>query len=299
MEVIFLSYIYICNTSSDYISKVNLRSFKEEIRIPLNLNKLTRIGPHDICEYKEKVLVANSYSNNLSIIDKAEDKEVEKYFIGMHCNGVRVFNDNAYIICGELNSLIVFNLIKNKIVEEIPCENFPHSINIHKQKERIVVSNMNSDSITLIDINDKESIMNIKVGTYPTRAVFTPNGRYILVCESNLGVSKSGAVSIVDADSLRLVNRIQVGSAPVDIFCDNENCYVSNFGDGTLSIVDIINGKETKRVKLGGMPRGIIRNGKNLYVGDSYNNLLIRYDIEKENKKAIVIGNEPTGMTLC
>jgi YVTN family beta-propeller protein len=293
-----LSFLYVCNTSSDYISKINLGVFKEESRISLNLNKLTRVGPHDLYPYKDKLLVANSHNNNLSIVSRVEDKEVESYFIGMHCNGVRVFNDNAYIICGELNSLIVFNLIKNKIVEEIPCENFPHSISIHKHKGKLVVSNMNSDSITLIDINDKENAVNIKVGAYPTRAVFTPDGRYIIVCESNMGVGQNGAVSIIHGKTLKIINRIPVGNCPVDIYSEDEKCYVSNFGEGTISIVDIIKGTEIKKAKIGGMPRGIIKIGKHIYIGDNYNNLLIEYDMEKENKKAILIGNEPTGMTL-
>lgn len=293
-----MSFIYICNTSSDYISKINLETFSEETKIPLNLNKLTRIGPHDICAYKDMLLVANSHSNNLSIISRSEDREIDSYFIGMHCNGVRVLNDNAYIICGEINSVIVFNLTKNKIIEEIPCESFPHSISIHKESGRIIVSNMNSDSITIIDAFQKESVVNVKVGAYPTRAVFTPDGKYILVCESNMGTSKNGAVSIIHSENFNFIRKIKVGSCPVDIFCDNESCFVSNFGEGTISSVDIIKAVEIKRAMIGGMPRGIIKYGKFLFIGDSYNNLFIKFDFEKKNKKAIFIGNEPTGMTL-
>ena len=46
------------------------------------------------------------------------------------------------------------------------------------------------------------------------------------------------------------------------------------------------------------MPRGILEDEKYLYVGDNYNNLLFRIDKITENKKAISIGGEPTGMTL-
>jgi YVTN family beta-propeller protein len=81
--------------------------FREESKIPLSVDKNTRAGPQGICVYKDKLLVANSFSNSLSIIDTLEEKEVENYFIGAHCNGVQVFEDNAYVICGELNSIIV------------------------------------------------------------------------------------------------------------------------------------------------------------------------------------------------
>jgi YVTN family beta-propeller protein len=293
-----LSYLFVCNTSSDYISKVDLDVFKEDSKIPLGMDKNSSVGPHGICVYKDKLLIANSYSNSLSIIDVEEEKEVENYFIGMHCNGVEVFEDNAYVICGELNSIIVFNLIKNKIIEQIPCESFPHSISIDKNKGLIAVSNMHSDSITLIDCKNRESTTNIKVSTYPTKTMFDESGKYILVCESSMGVKANGTISIIETNSLKLLGRVKVGNSPVDIDCNKNYCYVSNFGDGTISIVDIVRLKEVKRIKIGGMPRGIIKSGKYIYVGDNYNNLLLQLNIEKESKKVISIGGEPTGMTI-
>jgi YVTN family beta-propeller protein len=293
-----LSYLFVCNTSSDYISKVDLALFKEESKIPLGVDKNSSVGPHGICVYKDKLLVANSYSNSLSIIDVEEEKEVENYFIGMHCNGVEVFEDNAYVICGELNSIIVFNLLKNKIIEQIPCENFPHSISIDKNKGLIAVSNMHSDSITLVDCKDREYTRNIKVSTYPTETIFDQSGQYLLVCESNMGVKANGTLSIIEAKSFKLLGMVKVGNSPVDIDCDKNYCYVSNFGDGTVSIVDIIKLKEVNRIKVGGMPRGIIKREKYIYVGDNYNNLMLQLNIEKHSKKVISIGGEPTGMTL-
>jgi DNA-binding beta-propeller fold protein YncE len=299
MGVSRLSHLFVCNTSSDYISKVNLAMFKEECKILLGLDKNNRVGPHGMCVYKDMLLVANSYSNSLSIISLAEEKEIENYFIGMHCNGVEVFEDNAYIICGELNNVIVFNLIKKKIIEEIPCGSFPHSISISKSKKCIVVSNMHSDNITLIDCRNRESIFNIKVSSYPTKAIFDQSGKYILVCESNMGIGPNGTLCIIEGTNLKVIERIKVGNSPVDIFCDKHSSYISNFGDGSVSIVDIDKLKEVKKIKLGGMPMGIFKSGRYIYVGDNYNNLLIQVDVEKENKKAISIGGEPTGMTIC
>jgi hypothetical protein len=63
-------------------------------------------------------------------------------------------------------------------------------------------------------------------------------------------------------------------------------------------MVDINSYKEVKKIEIGGMPRGIIEDERYLYVGDNYNNLLFRIDKLTENKKAISIGGEPTGMTL-
>lgn len=294
-----LSFLYICNTFSDSISKVNLQDFREEHKINLTTDNQSRVGPHGICVYKDKLLVANNYSNSISIIDINKGIEIENYFIGMHCNDVSVFEDEAYIICGDLNNLIIFDLIKNSICEEIPCGNLPHSIDIDKKNKVLVISNMQNDSITLIDCVDKSVIKNIRVGAYPTKSLFSINGDHILVCESNLGGDSRGSISILSRKNYNVIYKILLGNSPVDMYCSRNKCFVSNFGDGTLSIVDINNYKQLKKINIGGMPRGIIKIGRNIYVGDNYNNLLIKVDMLEESKKVISIGKEPNGMTLA
>ncbi|MCY6370580.1 YncE family protein [Clostridium ganghwense] len=293
-----MNWLYVCNTSSDNISVVNIENFKEEYKIALNPYNMDRIGPHGICTYREKLLVANNYSNTLSIIDTELNKEIENYFIGMHCNDAAVYDDKAYVICGESNYIVVFNLITNKIDEEIPCGNLPHSIQVNKQKNLMLISNFENDSLTIVDLEDRKNIKHIRVGAYPTKALFTVDGDHILVCESNIGADTRGSISILSLKTCKVLNKILVGKYPVDMYADALYCYVSNFGEGSISIADINLYKAIKKINIGGMPRGIIKMGDYIYVGDNYNNLLIRVDIEKENKKVISIGGEPTGMTV-
>ncbi|MBU3112028.1 YncE family protein [Clostridium lacusfryxellense] len=289
--------LYVCSTSSDCISKVNLDLFVEEEKIYLDKVNLKRVGPHGICGYKNKILTANSYGNSISLVD-IKNYETESYFIGMHCNDLSVDDNKVYVICGDSDDIIVFDLEKKTIVEAIPCGNSPHSIYICKRKKLIIVANMNSDSITIIDSSRDGDIKNIKVGAYPTKAVITPDGNYILVCESNIGMDNKGNISIISLKNYNVIQKISVGNSPVDMYCNQKYCYISNFGDGTVSMVDINSYKEVKKIEIGGMPRGIIEDERYLYVGDNYNNLLFRIDKNTDDKKAISIGGEPTGMTF-
>lgn len=294
-----LRHLYVCNTSSDYVSKINIDNFQEERRIILKSNNMNdRVGPHGICLYNDKLIVANNYSHSISIINLSEELEESSHYIGVHCNDVVVFRDTAYIICGDLNSLLVFDLIENKILEEIPCGSLPHSICLNKEKKLLLISNMYDDSITLIDCKDNESIKNIRIGAYPTKAVITVDGQHALVCESNIGSDFRGSIAILSLKNYKIINRITVGNAPIDMYCDEKSCLVSNFGDGTVSCIDINHYKEDKKIIVGGMPRGIIKSGENIYIGDNYNNRLIILNITNGRKKYIPIGGEPTGMIL-
>lgn len=294
-----LNYLYVCNTSSDCVSKVNLKNFTEEKRIFLNSSSMNgRVGPHGVCGNNNRLIIANNYSDSISILNISKEVEENNYYVGVHCNDVVVFQNNAYIICGDLNSLVVFDLINKKIIEEIPCGSLPHSICLNKEKKLLLVSNMNDDSITLIDCVNTENIKSIRVGAYPTKALFTVDGQYSLVCESNIGSDYKGSIAVMSLKNYKVINRITVGNSPIDMYCNESFGFVSNFGDGTISIIDINHYREDKKIIVGGMPRGIIKCGENIYVGDNYNNLLIKVNIEDENKKYIPIGGEPTGMIL-
>ena len=293
-----MRYVYVCNTSTDCISKVSIDNFKEENKITLNNEASTRIGPHGICAYNDKLLVANSYSNSLSVVDGKLGREVENYFIGMHCNDVVAYGDKAYVICGDLNNVTVFDMVKKKILKQIPCGDLPHSIVIDKQKEILMISNMGTDSITLIDCKGENRVKNIRVGSYPTKAVFTVDGKYILVCESNLGSDYKGSISIISRKNYKLLYRIPVGNSPVDMCVDEKLCIVSNFGDGTISFIDINYYEKVKDISVGGMPRGVCKIKDNIYVGDNYKNLFLKINFRTNNKKSIPIGGEPTGILV-
>lgn len=294
-----MNYLYVCNTSSDFISKVNLNEFKEENRILLKrYNTDDRIGPHGICLSDKRIVVANNYSNTMSIVNLEEGIEESTHYIGVHCNDVVVFRNNAYIICGDLNSLLVFDLEKKQVTAEIPCGSLPHSICLNKEKKVLLISNMEDDSITLIDCVNNENIKNIRVGAYPTKALFTVDGRYAIICESNIGADFRGSIAVMCLKNYKIINRITAGNSPVDMFCNERFCFVSNFGDGTISIIDINCYREDKNIIVGGMPRGIIKYDDSIYIGDNYNNLLIKVNIKNEKKDYIPIGGEPTGMIL-
>lgn len=294
-----LDYLYVCSTSSDLVSKVNLDDFHEEKKIYLKSDDIIyRVGPQGICVGNDKIITANRYNNAITIIDKKNEVEEESYYIGECCNDAVVYGNNVYIICGDLNSVLIFDLKLKKVVERIPCGNLPYSICLNKERKLLLIANMKDDSITLIDCENREYVKNVRVGCYPTKAVFTVDGKHVLICESNIGSEFKGSIAILSLKNYKIINRIIVGNSPMDIYCNSRYGFVANFGDGTISILDINNYKEKKRIIVGGMPRNVIKYKDNLYIGDNYNNLLIKLNIKNESKKYIPIGGEPTGMII-
>ncbi|AAK80341.1 DNA-binding beta-propeller fold protein YncE [Clostridium acetobutylicum] len=290
-----MSSICVCNSGSDDLSVIDLDTLEESSKISLRI-QTGRIGPHGICRYNDDIVTSNTFSNTLSFINFKSRKVYKSSFIGMHCNDLRILGNKAYVICGDSNSIIKYD-IKNEAIEEIiPCGYMPHSIDFNVKNNMFVTSDMGSSSITIFKEGSSSYIKRIKVGEYPTKAVFTKDGEKVIVCESNIGTDHNGTISIIPLNNIQKRCSIEVGKWPVDIFYDNNICIVSNFGDSTISIINLDEEKEMKRIYVGGMPRGVLKKNSIIYVGDSYNNSLICMDMISGKKKVIPIGNEPTGI---
>lgn len=291
-----MSYIVVCNTGSDSLNKINTENFNSQ-SIVLSADE-SPYGPHGLSLYKDKILVANNYNNSISLIDYKNFKEEGNIYIGAHPNDIVAHNDLAYVSCGESNSLIIYDLINERVDFEIPTGRFPHNIVLEEERNLLFVSNMEDESISVIDYINSKEIKRIKVENTPMKISISKNNKYLYVCISNLGYDKNGSIGIIELNSLELIRKVNVGLSPVDLFEDDNYIYVSNLCDGSISIVNLNELKEERKIIVGGMPRGIVKIKENIFVGDYLNGKLNIIGIDDKKIKVIPLGKEPNAMTL-
>lgn len=291
-----MSYVIICNTGSDSLNKINTDNLKNHSLVLKNGE--TPFGPHGLTLYKDKILVTNNYNNSISIVDNSTFKEEKNLYIGSHPNDIIADNNILYITCGELNSLIIYDLKNERINFDIPTGKFPHDICIYKEKNLIFISNMGEDSISVIDYIENKEIKRLKVQCTPIKIEISQNKKFLYLCMSYLGYDKKGCIGVIDLKSLELIYKIEVGLSPVDFYENNNYLYVSNLCDGSISIINLNEMKEEEQIITGGMPRGIIKIKDYIFVGDYLNGLLNIINIKDKKIKAISIGSEPNAMTL-
>lgn len=292
-----MSYIIVCNTGSDSLNKINIENFNNQ-SIILSADE-SPFGPHGLSLYKDKILVANNYNNTISLIDYKTFKEEGSLYIGAHPNDIVAHNGLAYVSCGESNSLIIYDMIDERVNFEIPTGRFPHNIVLEEERNLIFITNMGEESISVIDYINNKEIKRIKVENTPIKIIMSKNKKYLYVCISFLGSDKKGSVGIIDLNTLELIDKIQVGLSPVDLFEEDYNyIYVSNLCDGSISIINLNKLTEENKIVIGGMPRGIIKFKENLFVGDYLNGKLNVIGIKDKEIKVIPLGKEPNAMTL-
>lgn len=291
-----VSYIVVCNTGSDSLNKINVENLINQ-SIILSAEE-SPFGPHGLSVYKDKILVANNYNNSISLIDFMNFREEGNIYIGAHPNDIIAHNGLAYVSCGESNSLIIYDLINERVNFEIPTGRFPHNIALEEERKLIFISNMGEDSISVIDYINNREIQRIRVENTPVKTIISKNKKYLYVCISYLGCDKEGSIAIIELNTLELIGKVKVGLSPVDLFEEDKYMYISNLCDGSVSIVNLKELREENKMIIGGMPRGIIKFKDNLFVGDYLNGKLNVIEIKNNKIKVIPLGKEPNAMTL-
>ncbi|NFO14694.1 YncE family protein [Clostridium botulinum] len=288
--------IVICNTGSSTLSKIDVGTLEVET-LDLSLEE-KEIGPHGLSLYDKKILVANNYSNTISLIDIDKFKEEENIYIGAHPNDLATYNNKLYVLCGEANSLIIYDLFKRDIDLELPMGVFPHSIVLFHERNIAFISNMGDDTISIIDCIENKEIKKIRCNKYPTKIAISNDRKYLYICESYIGYAASGSISIISLEDLSLKASIEVGKGPVDFWEEEGYIYVSNFVEGSISVVNINKLKEESKIFISGMPRGVIKFNEKIFVGDYLNGNLKVIDLKGRIIKNIAIGKEPNAMLL-
>ncbi len=292
-EVGFMRNLYICNVSSNYISKVGLDACKEEKMYISMEEKL--LGSHGIDLNSGKLYVATNDNYSFYEID-VENGRVRNYYVGMLANDLKFKNDYMYLICSENNCLIVYDMIEKRLCYEIQCGNYPHSMDICDKSKLISITNMHNNELTIVNYEKNDFVRKIRTGNLPMESKFYRDGRHIFVCESNLGNDEEGTFSVYDSKNGERSKTITLGKSPIDMHFDYEDnmAFVSNYLGNCISVIDLVAFKEISRIDVCGTPRGILKKGRFLYIVISDKDILLKYDIYTKEEEFIRTGLEPT-----
>jgi DNA-binding beta-propeller fold protein YncE len=154
--------------------------------------------------------------------------------VGEHPNAMVQSSDGArlFVACANTNSVWAIDLAAKKVTEQIsiaispnaPPGATPNSVAVSPDGRQLVVANADNNTVAVVDITASgSSRVNgfIPTGWYPTAAVFTPDGRNILI------LSGKGLTSLANPR----------GPQPGVPYADGQ--YTGSMLQGSLSIVPV------------------------------------------------------------
>ncbi|MEO1030593.1 MAG: BspA family leucine-rich repeat surface protein, partial [Bacteroidota bacterium] len=127
---------------------------------------------------------------------------------------------------------------------------FTYSKNI----ERLYVPNFQDHTVSVVDLNSKEEIQTIPVGTNPWGVNVSPDNQRVYVTNIT-----SGTVSVIEVATNTVVQTIAVGNYPIGTAfnSDGSQLYVTNALDDNVSVIDTSTDAVTGTIDVGNIPWGI------------------------------------------
>jgi YVTN family beta-propeller protein len=241
---------------------------------------------------------AQTPGSSLSVIDVEAKKEIRRVDLSplLRPHGIVEIGGKIYFTAETSRAVARYDPATNKVDWTMGTgQNGSHMIVVSSDQKRIYTANIGSDSVTAFEFNNvppaQSKISQIAVGKQPEAIDLAPDGKEIWV-----GLNAEGAVDVVDAATLKVVEKLKLGERPyrVRFTPDGKQVLFTIPSTKEIIIYDRATRKETKRMKLESVPLGVVfsADGKTAYVSAVESDVVLKIDLEKMS----VVGRVETGL---
>lgn len=209
-------------------------------------------------------------------------------------------NGPFYYTANEGGSISKVDALSNKLIKNIRFEGVVHNVQISPDGKSLgatLIPKMASHENEMVGValflNMRDRVIKkVAVGNHPAHIVYTQNGKYVLVTNS-----EDNTVSIINAKTYKIIQTIPTGKGPhgFRISKDSKYAYIANMGEDTVSVVNLYDLKEERKIKVGKNPvtTGITSDGKTLAVTVNAENSLAIVDLVTDKIDNIQVGFGP------
>jgi len=309
--------LYIVNKGSSSITVFDLFQGKELTEIPMGIEpneatSLTNLNRVVVTNYGASNVVGKS----ISVINTKFNKVEKIIDLGesLRPHGIITFphSKNVGVVTNLGNDLLVVNVETGIVEKKISTQQVVSQLLVlHPNKPIAFVTNVNSSSVSVIDLSLNQVIKVIPCGLGTEGIDITPDGTEIWVTNN-----KENSISVISTDTYQITNTIPTGkeSLRLKFSVDGRYCLVPNSGDGTISVYNRYSKKQIKTIRIPGKidllervlyhtphPVGILMhpNGRYAFVSNSNANKIEVIDM---NTFALVstigTGKVPDGLTF-
>lgn len=307
--------LYVISKVSEDIQVIDLFTGKEIAEIPIDILSHEMVTTAD-----ENSVVCTNYDskdgNALTVINTKNNKFEKTIALdnNIKVNGIAA-TPKAYevaVIDYANNTLLVINSKTNSIERKISTkQKKSHLLVFHPKKWIAYVTNIDSGSISVIDINQNKVIKIIPCGIGRKGLDITPDGSEIWVTNT-----KESSIRVINTSTYEIVNTLKTGAEPLKLkfSIDGKYCLVVNATDGAIAVYNqeskkkikdiVLNGKSTLLEKIlyhTPRPVNIVMHPNGLYafVANSNANKIEVIDMKTFTVVSTIgTGNVPDGMAL-
>lgn len=308
--------LYVVNKLSSSITVFDLFKGKEVTKFPID------VLPHEVTtlDNQDRVVITNYGSlnvvgNSITVINTKTNK-IEKTIDldeSIRPHGIVAFpnSNNVGVVTDGGNDLVVVNVETGRVEKKILTKQVvSHLLVLHPNKPIAYVTNINSGSVSVIDLEQNKVIKIIPCGKGTEGIDITPDGGEIWVTNN-----KEESISVINTKTYQITDTLATGKEPLRLkfSIDGKYCMVPNSSDGTISVYDTYSKKQIKTISIPGKknlveralyhtprPVGILMHPNGLYafVANSNANKIEVIDMKTFNLVSTIgTGKVPDGLT--
>ncbi|MGA8536919.1 MAG: PKD domain-containing protein [Thermoplasmata archaeon] len=256
-----------------------------------------------------EVFVANSGSDNISVINDTLDTVVGSIPVGSDPSAILNFSGYVYVTNELSDNVSVIDVATLKVVDSISVGTDPDGITSSVLYPTIYVANAASNNVTAIDSETNDTIANIGVGLSPGAVIGTASGQAFVV---NAG--GTNLTPIYEVNNTANASSIPVGSGPSALAIRYAGpfpgfpatLWVANEGSDNVSVVRVntTSGNQTARtlanVAVGSAPDAVVYDPADgrVYVANSGSNNVSVIDGASYApiRPALGVGQDPSAL---
>ncbi|WP_439131700.1 cytochrome D1 domain-containing protein [Polaribacter sp.] len=247
--------LYIVNKVSKSVTIFDLLKGKEVKELSIT------VEPHEAAFVKKlnSIVVTNygvsdTNENNLTVINPTDNQITHKISLGKSSkpHGIIALKESnkVGVVTDIGNHLSIVNIETGKLEKQIATQQkFSHLLVQHPIKPLIYVSNINSGSVSVIDM-ELDSV--VKIIPFTNKV----EGIDISLDGSELWVTniEENSIAVINTETYETLTTIPTGKEPLRLkfSTDGLYCLVSNSSDGTISVYDAKMKKQISTIKIPG-----------------------------------------------
>lgn len=280
-----------------------------------------------------RVYVTNEDSDDVSVIDVAEDRELTRIPVGKRPRGLRLSADQRQLYVAvsgtpkvargpggpsgkekdrekeerptpdrSADGIAVVDLESGRVVQRLDAGSDPESFDVSPDGERLYVSNEDDGRLSVLEVRSGKQLASIAVGGEPEGVAVRPDGAIVYVASE-----AENRIDVVDPVKARVIARIDAGLRPrALLFTPNgASAFATSELDGSLLVLDARAHKLRSRIAVdlpGARPMGLALSpdAQRLFVSTGRGGAIAVLDVPSGKLAGAVqsVGARPWGIAL-